>query len=117
MKYLTQFLRFNCGAFFRGKVLQTLSCGPLADYTTKQIIGSKLIAVIIKDETEYHTKTGEQVSNLYEKVTIKVPGKALTLAPGTVIELVNPTAVVYGEYRNQLSVTAEDVHEATTGKA
>lgn len=117
MKYLTQFLHFDCGTFFRGKTLQIVACGPLSDYTTKQIIGSKLTAVIVKDETEYHTKAGEQASNLYEKVTIKVPGKTLTLAPGTVIELVNSTAVVYGEYRNQLSVTAEDVHEATTGKA
>ena len=43
----------------------------------------------------------------------------LNVAPGTVVELVNPTAVVYGEYRNQLSVTAEDVHivQPQTSKA
>ena len=119
MKYLNQFLSFGCDAFFCGKVLQSVACGPLSDYTSKQTSGSKLTAVIVKDETEYHAKSGEIASNLYEKLTIKVPGKMLNVAPGTVVELVNPTAVVYGEYRNQLSVTAEDVHivQPQTSKA
>ncbi len=109
MKKLGQFLHFDCVAFFLGKLLQVVSCGPLVDYETKAKIGTKVGVVITADETEYQVRDGEAVSNIFEKFNVKVPGKELTLAPGTVVSLVNPRGVVYGEFRNNLSVTADDV--------
>ena len=109
MKGLMQFQSFDSVSFFRDKSLQVISCGPLMDYETKQTVGTKISVAIVEDRTVYRTKAGEQISNLFEKLNIKVPGKTLELAPGTVVELVDAKCVIYGDYRNQLSVTAADV--------
>lgn len=109
MKGLSQFQAFDSMAFFKDKLLKVTANGPLMDYTTKQVTGTKATVVIVEDNTVYHTKTGEQISNLYEKINVKVPGKTLTLAPGTLVELVDAKCVIYGDYRNQLSVTAADI--------
>lgn len=118
MQGLIQYLRFDWKSFFAAKTLSVVSCGPLNDYNTKQVIGSKINAVIIRDDTPYKPKSdGTKISNLYEKIAIKVPGKTLALAPGTVIELVDAVATVYGDYRNQLSVTAADIKIVQPDKA
>ena len=118
MQGLNQFLSFSCKAFLEAKTLSVVLCGPLSDYSTKQIIGSKITAVITQDNTSYKPKSdGTVISNLYEKVAIKVPGKNLNIAPGTVIGVINPVGTVYGEFRNQLSITAEDVKVAQPAKA
>ncbi len=121
MQALMQFLHFDCMKFFTAKTLSVVSVSPLSDYNTKEIIGSKVTVAITRDETEYKAKAdGTIPSNLFEKLAVKVPGKTLSLATGSVVELVNPTAVVYGDYRDKLSVTAEDVKAiapAPTGKA
>ena len=51
--------------------------------------------------------TGEY-SNLFEKFTVKV-FKDINVPVGATVELVNPVGTVYGEFRNQLSVRADDV--------
>ena len=94
MKGLSQFLHFDGIKFFDGKSLTVVSCAPLTDYNTKQVIGSKITVVITQDDTTYKVKPdGTTINNLYEKVTIKVPGKSLSLAPGTVVKLGNPTGI------------------------
>ena len=117
MKYLTQFLHFDCSRFFSDKTLQVVGCKQWADYNSKEIVGTKLTAVIVEDKTCYRAKDGEQANNIYEKISIKIPGKTLNIAPGTVVELVNPTGTVYGDYRNQLSIRTEDVKVAQPAKA
>lgn len=57
------------------------------------------------------------MSNLILQSTVKIPGKTLNIAPGTVVELVNPVGTVYGDYRNQLSIRAEDVKVIQPAKA
>jgi len=116
MYKLPQFLFFDCLAFLLGKTLQVVSCGPLVDYETKSKIGTKVGVVITSDETEYKVRDGETVSNVFEKFNVKVVGKELTLTPGTVVNLVNPRGVVYGEYRNNLSVTADDIQPVQSKK-
>ena len=63
---------------------------------------------ITKDETEYVQREGESVNNLYEKLTVKVP-KELKIPAGTKVSIKGGKATVYGEYRNQLSITAVTV--------
>ena len=109
MRGLMQFLSFDSARFFSGKRLKVITSGQLVDHETKQVIGSKIALAIVEDKTEYHSKSGEQISNLFEKVTVKVPNKSLELALGTEVELIAPKCVVYGEYRNQLSITADDI--------
>ena len=111
MQGLYEFMGFDLKAFLAGKVLQAVSCGPLTDYQTKEVIGTRVGAVITEDNTAYRPpKSGAQVSKLYERLNIKVRGKDLSIAPGSVVELVNPEGVVYGERNNQLSISAEDVN-------
>lgn len=119
MQGLYGFMGFDLKSFLNGKVLQVVSCGPLTDYQTKEVIGTRVGAVITEDNTVYRpTKSGAQVSNLYERLNIKVRGKDLSIAPGNVVELVNAVGVVYGERNNQLSISAEDVRvvQPQTGK-
>lgn len=108
MKHLNQFVSFACQSFLEDKTLTVTSCMSWLDYNTKAHMGSKLNVVITEDRTTYRQKDGESVSNLFEKFTVKVP-KDLSIPAGSVVSLVNPVGTVYGEYRNQLSVTAEDV--------
>lgn len=111
MNGLLPYLVFDCAAFLSGKVLSVTLCGPLQDYNTKQVTGTKVTTVIIEDNTPYKPKAnGTKVTNLYEKITVKLPGKMnLDIPVGSVVELVNPVGTVYGEYRNRLSITAEDI--------
>ena len=71
-------------------------------------MGRKVDVVIVKDGTQYKQKDGESVSNLYEKFTIKIP-KDVKIPSNAYVALVNAEGTVYGEYRNQLSVTADDI--------
>ena len=110
MHGLFDYLSFDIHRFLTGKILRVVSCGPLTKYQTKEVIGTRVGTVIAEDNTVYRpTKSGAQISNLYERISVKVPGKELTIAPGEVVELVNPVGIVYGDHNNQLSVTAEDV--------
>lgn len=108
---LIQHLHFDCASFLRDKVLSVASCGPLQDFTTKQVTGTKVTTVIIEDNTPYKPKAdGSTISNLYEKIVVKVPGKmALNIPVGSIVELINPVGTVYGEYRNRLSITVDDI--------
>lgn len=109
MKSLNAFLKFILDQFLNGKELTVTSCGPWVDFDTHEEKGTKVEVAITKDETAYPpSKDGRVVSNLFEKFTIKVP-KPLSIPVGAVVTIVNGTATVYGDYRNQLSVRAEDV--------
>lgn len=104
---------FDMEAFCKGKTFLTTGHRPWKDYETQQVRGEKVDVVILTDETEYKTKPGEEVSNRFEKFTVKVP-KAVDLPINVMVELVNAKASIYGEYRNQLSVVADDVRVVTS---
>ena len=109
MKKLSKFLKFDCQAFLNGKVLMVVGTAPWTDFDTKKVCGTTVEAVICKDETDYELNPGEQVSNLYEKVKIKVGKNDLKIPIRARIELVNPVGTVYGDFRNQLSLRCDDV--------
>ena len=75
--------------------------------------GEKVDVVILTDETEYKAKPGEIVTNRFEKLTVKIP-KTLDVPINVMVEMVNPKASIYGEYRNQLSVVADDIRIVQT---
>lgn len=107
MKKLNQFTRFDFGAFSAGKRFLLIGQKPWADYNSGEVLGTKFELVITQDKTDYDTQPdGEAITNLYEKFTVKVP-KNLTLPNNVEVALVNPTATVYGEFRNNLSVVAD----------
>lgn len=108
MKKLSQFLKFDFDAFSNGKIYQVTSVAPWIDYNTKAKMGTKIDTVIVQDKTVYKYKDGEVVTNRYEKLTIKVR-KDVQVPINAYIMPINAVGVVYGEYRNQLSVTADDI--------
>lgn len=109
MRGLTYFLAFNVLDFFELKTLVVTSVTQWLDFKTKEHLGTKVEVFISEDATEYPTpRDGGQISNLGQSFAIKVPHD-VSVKIGDVVEMVNPVATVYGEYRNQLSVKADDV--------
>lgn len=105
MKKLSQFTIFDIEAFLKEKRLMVIAQQEWKDYNTKDLCGTKTELVIIQDNTDYGEKG---VTNLYEKIIVKVP-KVITLPMNAEVRLKNPEATVYGDYRNQLSIIAQDI--------
>ena len=109
MKKLSQFMRFDFEAFSKEKIYQVIGISEWRDYETKKHMGTKLEVVITRDNTQYKQKEGENVSNRFEKLTFKIC-KDINVPMNTSVMPINAVATVYGDYRNQLSVTADDIH-------
>lgn len=108
MKGLNKFEKFDLPAFLEGKKLLCTGCRPWLDDDQKEI-GKKVDLVIVEDKTEYPaSKDGRAITNIYEKFTVKVR-KNIDVPVEAIVAIVNGVGVVYGDYRNQLSVTADDV--------
>lgn len=105
MKKLGQFLKFDWKAFAKDKRFLCTGGSEWVDCETKEHRGTKIEVVISVDNTEYRHTEGEVVSNRFEKLAIKVSDDIDI----PVDQYVMPTGVVakvYGDCRNQLSVTA-----------
>ncbi len=113
MKKLSQFQYFNIDEFLSGKKLMTIGVQDWKDFETQNILGSKLELIITVDKTHYDVANGEIVSNVYEKLTVKIPLNLTDIPMNAEVRLINPKAVVYGEFRNMLSVTAENIEVIT----
>ena len=116
MKYLGQFVKFASDDFFNGKEIKVLGTAPWVDYNTKVVEGTVVEAVIYQDKTKYTFKDGDTRTNQFEKISIKINKGNVTVPTGVSIELVNPICSIYGEFRNQLSVKADDVRVLTPAK-
>lgn len=108
MKYLNQFVRFDIDAFLHGKVCRVVGVSDYIDYNSKKRLGNKVEVVITKDDTIYKLKEGEIGSNRFEKLVFKV-AKDVSVQLDDVVEPVNAVATVYGEFKNQLSIKADDI--------
>ena len=115
MKGLSIFEKFDFEAFSTGKEYSVTGCIEWSDYNTKAYLGTKVEVIITKDETDYHTKNGTVISNLFEKLTFKV-SKAVSVSAGDKIMPVNAKATAYGRdkngftnFKNMLSVQCDDI--------
>lgn len=109
MKNLSQFQSFNAKAFFEGKELTLTGSREWKDFQSGEHLGTKLDAVITRDDTHYRKgKNGEETSNLYERLIIKVPHD-VSLPIGVRLQLHDVEAKIYGDYHNKLSITAKSV--------
>lgn len=115
MKGLKYYIDFLWDLFARGKKFMVVNCTDWNDYQTKQHLGSKVEVVIVEDKTPYTSTNGEAVTNLYEKLTFKV-SKEIKIPQNALVEPVNVTAKVYGEYRNQLSIKCDDIKILSQGQ-
>lgn len=108
MKFLNQFQEFDFSRFATGKVFLVVGKRPWLDYDTGAALGTTVECVIYKDETIYKRKEGDTSSNLFEKLSFKV-SKPVEVPLRAQVKPVNPKATIWGEFRNQLSVKAEDI--------
>lgn len=112
LKNLSHFTEFNAQLFFSLKKLRYLSS---TRWTEKSEAGSeiekgvKVGVLIFSDDSDYPNEK----NNIGEQLTVKVPLASMkdydSFQPMlTSVEIVDiEKAVVYGEYRNQLSLTAK----------
>lgn len=111
LKNLNYFTTFNASQFLSQKELRFISAIPWIEKTdtgSEVEKGVKVALLIYKDSSDYPNEK----TNLGEQITVKVPFVSIedysafkpmvTTCEVTKIE----KAVVYGEYRNQLSLTA-----------
>lgn len=117
MKNLHHFERFLTDDFLHGKELTVKSCGPWKDFETKVEKGTKIAVIVTKDDTVYPPgKNGKIDTNLFENFMIKIPKINFTVDVGAVIIPVNGNGSIYGDFRNQLSILADDVKVVRGGK-
>lgn len=109
MKRLSVYTYFDIEGFLEGISLMLIGIREWLDYDTQKVLGVKVETVIIEDNNDYGSSNGEVVNNLFEKITVKIPKKLDSIPIKSKVRLVNPEAVVYGEFRNQLSITADDI--------
>ena len=107
MKKLNLFTVFDWPSFVKGKRFVCTGCSEWKDFDTGTYLGTKVETAIVADTTDYGDDSGS-VTNLFEKLVFKV-GKNLTVPIGAEIQAKGVQATVYGDYRNQLSCTAEDI--------
>lgn len=109
MKKLNKFQNFNWPEFAKGKTFMATDSKTWLDFVTKKVLGTKVGFIIIEDKTDYGIpEGGEPVSNIWEKGVAKVR-KDINIPEKSIIQLKGVEASVYGEYRNQLSIEAEDI--------
>lgn len=106
MKKLSQF--FDWDRFSKDKVFMVTGCRVWKEYNTENVKGTCVDTVIARDETVYEQKDGEQVSNLYERATFKVP-KTINIPANTYVVASGVKATVYGKYHNDLSIKCQEI--------
>lgn len=127
LKNLSQFQMFDVNSFMRGKALGFMSAEPWVTRTDSgqkdakgNVIynstdeGVKVNVVIKTDETDYREpKKGELVRNTGKTFAVKVPHKSLDdfkdfqmFVTDVYIRNVQK-ASIYGDYKNELSITAD----------
>lgn len=114
LKGLREFCGFDFDRFIQGKQFTVTGISPWKDYSTGDVVGSKVETAITVDKTHYKPgKNGNPISNLYEKLVFKI-GKNVNLPIGAVVIPVGAVASVYGDFSNQLSVRVTDIKVVQT---
>lgn len=117
MNNLRYFERFLLEDFLQGKELTVKNCKPWKDFDSGEEKGSRIEVIITKDATIYPPgKDGKISTNLFENFMIKIPKTNFTVDVGAVIIPINGKGSVYGDYRNHLSIMADDVKVVRGGK-
>lgn len=115
LKQLRGFLNFDLLGFVREKMMMVKSTAPMKVYNNGTCVGTKgsrVEAVIILDKTKYPDPDPNQ-SNSFATFSIKFPDVDIdtlreNLHIGDKFKLVGCTkAIVYGDYQNELSISAE----------
>ena len=109
-RHIREYEQFDLEGFLHYMELMVCNIAPWEDYTTKARLGTKVEVVITKDDTPYQPGAdGSVQTNLFEKLVFKVRKNEVAVKVGDFVVPKGGEATVYGDYRNQLSITADDV--------
>lgn len=112
LKKLIMFNHFKATEFFSKMELKYTGYDVLLDENKNQV-GIKYKILISKDDTIYDKNADNSSKGLNEGELLTVKVKGPTTAPElerlSTVKLVNPSAKIYGEYNNNLSITTDDV--------
>lgn len=106
LKKLRQFAPFNFPSFSEKKDLRCVASQPWIDFDSKAKLGTKYTLIILQDATEYGNK---DITNAGQIFDVKIPSEAKTFKPLAKVRLIDPTATIYGDFQNQLSVKAANI--------
>lgn len=115
LNQLVAFLEFNVQAFFIDKLMMIKSILPMKVYDGKKAVGTqgtKIGAVIISDKTKY-PNDDPNMRNAFSSFNLKLPDVDVDtvreqLHIGDQFKLTGCTkASVYGDYKNELSISAK----------
>ena len=110
LRHIREHERFDLEGFLHMMELMVTNITPWEDYATKARLGTKVEVVITKDDTPYQPgPDGSVQTNLFDKLVFKVRKNEVAVKVGDIVVPKGAEALVYGEYRNQLSITADDV--------
>ncbi len=113
LKKLSQFMKFDLDAFLTGKEIRCNEVGELVEFDTKKHLGTKIVAVIVKDNTQYNNTDGKAISNRYEQFNINVLKDVNVPIDAKIMPLDVVKATPYGEkdsrFKTKLSITCKDI--------
>ncbi|MFU2203911.1 hypothetical protein ACMZ62_09280 [Streptococcus pluranimalium] len=117
LKKLRQFQVFDTEGFLKDKDIRIIADEPWVEYDgdgkIKGQLGVKAKCVIAVDNTDYGDNVDPDL-NGGEQLVIKVTKPLPNYKKFASIVINNPAATVYGDYGNQLSITAESIALKTT---
>lgn len=119
MKKLRSFLRFEIESFLKDKELRIVGAEPWQTYNdgvAGEVIGTKYKLVIATDNTVYNPTdpTRDARINEGEPLTVKINQPQKSYKKFAIVRLIDAEATVYGEFQNELSVTAKDIEFINT---
>lgn len=103
---LSLFTTFDTTKFLKGKQLMALNQDVLLDGDGNHI-GFTVTVVVYSDSTDYGD---DLISNAGDSYKVKIENKELkNLTLPCFVELIDPSGKVWGEFRNNLSLTAKNL--------
>ena len=92
------------------KDIRVIGSEPIFDYVDGKAtnnVGTKYKCIIVTDQTDY--SDGSQDLNTGEQLNIKISAPAKPYKKFDRVVLKNPIGKIYGEFQNNLSLTADDI--------
>ncbi|HCM88437.1 MULTISPECIES: hypothetical protein [Vagococcus] len=114
MKKLSSFLEFNTSNFLKEKELVFISKTDWTDFDTKEFLGIKYKVLIKSDRTQYGLDSNRKeivAINQGESIDVKVDKsqKEEHFEMFEPVILINPSGVVFGEFKNQLILSCDSI--------
>lgn len=119
MKKLSSFLEFNTSNFLKEKELVFISKTDWTDFESKEFLGIKYKVLIKSDNTQYGLDSNNKeliAINKGESIDVKVDKnqKEEDFEMFEAVTLINPKGIVFGEFKNQLILSADSIKSTDT---